>query len=76
MQLRSGDLEWKNEEKSIGEWSCEMVEEKLSKYEILQPIGRGSSSFVYKALHRKEKQYFVILGFYIFYFIRILIFEK
>ena len=43
-----------------------MVEEKLSKYNILHPLGRGSSSFVYKATDIKSEEQRVIKLFYFF----------
>ena len=38
-----------------------IVDERLSKYHILSPLGRGTSSFVYKATLRSETKYYVSL---------------
>ena len=38
-----------------------IVDERLSKYHILSPLGRGTSSFVYKATLRSQTKYYVRL---------------
>ena len=56
----------KNESLSLsskGDWSFHLVEEKLSRYNILFPLGRGSSSFVYKAIDVKTNEFRVTAFF-------------